>query len=115
VGASFIALLEAPTDLFPQDSSLYSHYAFAAVPGISALLGYLLFHGNPVLKLVLLNVAIVTALVVNAAWSYITDPSPYANLRFFVILVGWFCLVATGWFAALYLGGKVVGYVRRAT
>lgn len=116
VGAVFIALLEAPpADWFPEYGNVYMHYAFVIVPGVSALLAYVLLRGNVIIRLVLLNAAMALALVVNAVRLFITDPSGYANFGFFAMLVGSLCVVATAWFIVLHLAGKVIGHVRRAT
>jgi hypothetical protein len=116
VGLVFITLLEAPpAHWFPEHSNVYMHYAFVVVPGVSAVLAYVLLCGNVVIRLVLLNAAMVLALVLNAVRLFITDPSGYENFGFFAMLVSSLCVVATACFAVLYIAGKVIGHVRRAT
>lgn len=115
VYACFVLLQQMPANAFPDDSQLYSWYVFVMIPCISAVLGYVLLRGHVILRLLLLNVAIIGAIASNIVWSRIIDPILPINFPFVRMIAALICIVASVLFLALYFGSKLIGYVRRAT
>jgi hypothetical protein len=93
------------------DNVWASRYVFGFVPVAAALVGFLLLRGSLPLRLVLLNVAVALAIVVEVLHSLARDPAVGMVVPFVPLLILGFCAGTSVFFAIMHFSREFL--VRR--
>lgn len=90
-------------------------YAFGVTPVVPTVMGYLLLTGTLLLRLLLLNIGVGSAVLANFAWALAVDPAAGMIVPLIPAFVAAFCAGVSVLFLAIHFARRMISHEKGAT